>query len=98
MSTDEKRLQFPNMERQHRSVLIYCDVNFSKYLYDLDIEYYDVKYDADMSILRDLDTPYYNTYRLLLCTDANVGMRGVDYRSPGVGITLCVLKSCTCNR
>lgn len=79
-----------------RPVLVHCDENLKELFREQHIEYIDVddpdRIDHDR--LRNLDAkPASDLYPIILCSDASLGMRGLDYRAPEKGICLLVAKS-----
>ena len=87
-SSFERRLAYIRAERQKQSVLWHCEKAFKAYLLEQGIAFLDLDAIEDAAVLRALDETVDGQYRLLVCTNVEPSLRGVDYRSPMAGVLM----------
>ncbi len=95
IKNDEALLEFIKGRLDTAPVLLYCSTATKEYISEAGCPYMSADGDeVDEAVLRELNKREGDgsAYRLVVATQED-SMRGIDYRSPVVGITLIVAKS-----
>ena len=96
--SDEEIWAYLEAASKLQAVLLYSTPEFKNYLNSRKILFYNVSRYTELEIFRSLDEFKYGHYKVLIADDAQIALRGIDYRSYTVGIMFATMRSFTHER